>query len=200
MIEINLRPPKNREAHYLPFFLAAIFVLWVVGVFFLGYQYFDSKETLREKTTRYEQLQNHKKALEESLQEFNNQKEIPNPLQTIEWIERLRLDLVSLFNELDQRLPVAGKVVNFDLSYPGQMNVTVQFAQMDDASLFLERLKTLKMFTRVQLLSLTRKQDVQKAESDVAELTATQNASYVAAYTLFIEIAKAGELNGNNSD
>lgn len=194
MIEINLMPKRKKEERLLSFLLLVAFI----AVNFILLIILDSslqlQETIKGKEDLLHQLTRQEEGLKQELIQAGKKVSLggANPKEFISFIEKVRLQVPAVLDELSKNLPTGGKILSLQYAYPGQIQMRVAFAKVEDAALYLNRLRHLSFAAPQVLLQSVNRQGgaiLSTPPSTAPDTTpATTSAIYEASYTIPIKM------------
>ncbi|WP_037287307.1 pilus assembly protein PilM [Saccharibacillus sacchari] len=154
---IDLLPRTDREARVLPYALGALLLIWLLSLGGLTAFYVMQNNQLESQKTQISGLQadSDVKQLElASLQSSGG-----SPAALIAQLKALRMDAVSVLEQLDAALPERAVIRDISYSQNSTIDLTADVGKIDDASTYLAELKSLTFVTDAQISSLVEERD-----------------------------------------
>ncbi|MBB3108727.1 type IV pilus assembly protein PilM [Paenibacillus phyllosphaerae] len=173
IFKINLLPKVDREARLFPYVLVSLTLVWVACLGLLGYTYMNSRAELADKELAVQQLNDELVLLQNEL--INSQKPTTaDPREVIDAIKQQQVDVVSILNELENRLPKQASIRSLTYAKNGELTINTVFQAMGDASRYLFDLRRMSFAQGVSMSSVTKEETVEETEPAVTTDTATE--------------------------
>ncbi|MCR2820546.1 PilN domain-containing protein [Lederbergia panacisoli] len=169
MIEINLIPKRKKKSYFLLYSLMFIFIIAIFCSTVLFIQIHSEKERAQTYEKQLQQIQ--------ALIEIENSKltdsektssaDILN--ETINWMNKERIDSVPLLGHLISLLPERGFFESFSYSLNGDMQLSVQFDSSREAAFYLNKLVKSQWVKSAKIHSITAKEEETEEEQQIGD-------------------------------
>lgn len=208
MIQVNLLPKGRKEERLFPFFILLAFILGNLIFLMLIDASLRLEQTINGKEDQLNQLVQMEESLKQELIQAGKKVSLggADPREVRALIEKVRLKVPAVMDELTASLPQGGSILSADYAYPGAIQLVISLSKPEDAALYLNRLRKLSFAgPGVLMQSLTRVEEAaaggapaNQPPNQAGQAVAAKE-SYQAAYTVPINNpsgSKAPPVNG----
>jgi len=154
---IDLLPRKDRETKTLPYALGALLLVWILAAGGTVFYYVSVQNETEAQVVQMEQLNTELQVKQLKLQESNTGAASPQKL--IQAILETRTDAAAVLNEINSAIPQRGIIRNIAYQQGTSIDLTVDFTQMDQASVFLASLKEMSFTVDASISRLYQETD-----------------------------------------
>ncbi|WP_052098921.1 pilus assembly protein PilM [Paenibacillus stellifer] len=182
-LNINLLPREDREAALFPYLATALAGLWLVGAILTGIFYATDKGSISDNEQQIQGAQDRSIMLQSELAKLNGTSGPLNRQAAIKEILKYKMNIVSVLKELADGLPAGSALRTVNYSYRTSIDLSVRVSSMEEASMYLAKLRTMSFTVDAVIQKLT--------EGDTAAGTSGTASSSAGVYTAVYRVNMA---------
>ncbi|NJJ39477.1 pilus assembly protein PilM [Paenibacillus apii] len=175
-LTIDLYPREDREAMLFPYIATALAGIWLLGTIGTGIYYAAERGRISNNIEQIQGAQDRGTMLQAELAKLNGDGGQLNRKAAIGEILKYKMNIVSVLNELAFGLPQGSALRNINYTYRTSIDLTVKVPRMEDASIYLARLRQMSFTVDASIQKLT------EGDTGAGPASAALTKSYTAIY------------------
>ncbi|AHV99321.1 pilus assembly protein PilM [Paenibacillus sabinae] len=175
-LTIDLYPREDREAMLFPYIATALAGIWLLGTIGTGIYYVAEQGRISNNIEQIQGAQDRGTMLQAELAKLNGDGGQLNRKAAVGEILKYKMNIVSVLNELASGLPQGSALRNINYTYRTSIDLTVKVPRMEDASIYLARLRQMSFTVDASIQKLT------EGDTGAGPVSAALTKSYTAIY------------------